>query len=67
MDSNLSRPVWLRAFNRAARALRMDARGPMAVDADAIERRAMRLAGTDDFGGDDYREPLERLVAEANA
>ncbi|MCA9503304.1 MAG: sulfotransferase [Spirochaetaceae bacterium] len=33
-----------------------------ALDPDAIERAAIRAAGSDDFGSDSYREPLERYV-----
>ena len=36
------------------------------LDPDSIEQDAIKEAGASDFGGDSYREPLERLVDSLN-
>ena len=48
----------LNAAGRVAAAVGLEVR----LDPDAVVAAACRQAGSDDLGGDSYREPLERLV-----
>lgn len=59
-DGRLTSPV-LRALNLAGGALEKVGLVPR-LDPDAIESAAIKQAGDSDFGGDSYREPLERLT-----
>src|SRR5262249_35854554 len=49
----------VRALNRGGRALRNMVR----LDADSLLAQAQRRTRLDDFGGDEFREPMRRLLA----
>lgn len=57
-------PPLARAWNRVPDAV---AARLVPLDLEALERAARRQTGLDDFGGDDYREPLALLLADAAA
>ena len=60
-DGRITSPA-LRTLNAAGSALeRIGVRARL--EPDAIEAEAIKQAGSSDFGGDSYREPLERLCA----
>jgi hypothetical protein len=61
-DSELTAPP-LRALN--AVGARLARRGIVrpALTPEGVERAAVKAAGSDDFGSDSYREPLERFLA----
>jgi hypothetical protein len=59
-DGKLTSPV-LRTLNAAGGALAGLGMKPR-MDPDAIVAAAIKDAGSSDFGGDSYREPLERYV-----
>ncbi len=62
-DAGLRSPL-LRGLNRAGRIASAVGIRP-ALDADDIVSRAVKQAGSDAFGSDSYREPLEVYVAAA--
>lgn len=51
-------------FGRAANAIGMH---PVSLDEDHIINKAIKEAGSSDFGGDDFREGLRRLLASAES
>ncbi|MCP4908222.1 MAG: sulfotransferase [bacterium] len=59
-DGRLKSPP-LRMLNAAGGALERVGIAP-GLDPDAIEADAIQEAGSSDFGGDSYREPLERFI-----
>ncbi len=59
-DAGIRSPL-LRGLNGIGRAAAFVGVRP-ALDPDDIVARAVRAAGSDDFGGESFREPLERYV-----
>jgi len=59
-DGRVKAPV-LRALNAVGRALEGVGMKP-SLEPDALVEAAVKAAGEDDFGGDSYREPLERVT-----
>jgi len=60
------RPIGVKLINfvgRAANALGIE---PIALDEETLVARAIKKAGSADFGGDDFREGLRRFLASAN-
>ena len=60
------RPLGVKLINfvgRAANALGIE---PIALDEETLVARAIKKAGSADFGGDDFREGLRRFLASAN-
>jgi hypothetical protein len=55
-------PLTLRAMNRAGRAAGGLGLRLANLDPEALLEKARRDTGLDDFGGDEFREPLTRLV-----
>ena len=51
-------------FGRAANAFGMR---PVALDEESLLKRAIKKAGSSDFGGDDFREGLRRFLASAQS
>lgn len=64
-DGRITSPV-LRSLNAIGRSLEGIGLQPR-LDADRIVSRAIREAGSSDFGSDSYREPLERYLASLEA
>ncbi|WP_420639083.1 sulfotransferase family protein [Candidatus Poriferisocius sp.] len=60
-------PASLRAFNLAGRAARRVRPASTRLDADALVAKAQSSTNLDDFGGDGFREGLDRLVESLNA
>jgi hypothetical protein len=63
-DGGITSPL-LRALNGVGGVLEVIGLKPE-LDPDSIEQDAIKEAGASDFGGDSYREPLERLVDSLN-
>jgi len=61
-DAELTAPP-LRALNAVGAALARRGVERPVLSADAVETAAAKAAGSDDFGGDSYREPLELFLA----
>ena len=59
-DGKLKSPV-LRVLNAVGQAAAVVGMKP-SLDPDSIVEAAIKDAGSSDFGGDSYREPLERLI-----
>ena len=55
------RPEWVRLANERGRALAEQGVPVIALDPDSLHSLARERCGLDDFGADDYREPLEIL------
>lgn len=64
-DGKLTSPV-LRTLNALGGAFETLGVNPR-FDPDAIEAAAIKDAGSADFGGDSYREPLERFIESAES
>lgn len=60
MSANLPLPVKL--MNHAGRGLRALGMGPVSLDFDKLLASARHKAGLDDFGEDDFRDPLRLLL-----
>lgn len=54
---------WINYAGRVASALGIE---PIALDEGTPVARAIKKAGSDDLGGDDFREALRRFLASAN-
>ena len=61
-DSELTAPP-LRVLNAVGAGLARHGFERPSLSADAVEAAAAKLAGSDDFGSDSYREPLEIFLA----
>ena len=66
MTSTVRPRALLRFIAAGGRGLRRLGVGARRIDADRLVTKARRSTGLHDFGGADYREPLERLVESAN-
>jgi hypothetical protein len=62
LDFRQHRPAWLRALNAGGRVLGALGVGVARLDVDDLVRTAQRRTGLSDFFGDEFREPLARLV-----
>jgi hypothetical protein len=60
------RPISVKLINYAGRAANALGSEPIALDEETLVARAIKKAGSDDFGGDDFREGLRRFLASAN-
>lgn len=57
------RPEWVRTMERVGEALVRDTPGLVSLDRDDLLDAASAATGLSDFGGDDFLEPLDVLVA----
>jgi hypothetical protein len=62
LDFRQDRPLWLRALNAGGRALDAAGLRLARLDLDDLLRTAQARTGLSDFFGDEFREPLARLV-----
>lgn len=59
------RPFPVKTINFAGRAAHALGVQPVPLDPDAITKKAIKKAGSSDFGGDDFREGLTRFLQSA--
>jgi hypothetical protein len=59
------RPLPIKVINALGRAANVMGVEPIGLDPDRLVRKATDRAGSSDFGGDDYREGLERFIESA--
>ena len=59
------RPFPVKMINFAGRAAHALGVQPVPLDPDAITKKAIKKAGSSDFGGDDFREGLARFLQSA--
>jgi hypothetical protein len=59
------RPFGVNVINLFGRAANMLGMHPAALDEEILLERAIKKAGSSDFGGDDFREGLRRFLASA--
>ena len=60
------KPLALRALNFAGQFASRSGDARPTIDAERIRAAASKQAGTDDFGSDSFREPLERYIDALN-
>ena len=61
------RPFGVKVINSVGRAANAMGMQPIALDEDSLINRAIKKAGSSDFGGDGFREGLRRFLASAES
>jgi len=61
------RPFGVKVINSVGRAANALGMHPIALDEDSLINRAIKKAGSSDFGGDGFREGLRRFLASAES
>ena len=61
-ESSQSMPLPVRLMNRAGQAARGLGFEPIKLDVDGLLEKAAASTGLSDFGGDEFRKPLHRLI-----
>ena len=62
-----NRPFGVKAINLIGRAANAMGMHPIALDEGSLIKRAIKKAGSSDFGGDEFREGLRRFLASAQS
>lgn len=57
------RPIPIRALNAVGRVAQIAGRSPISLEEDAVVRAAVKKAGSEDFGDDDFRHGLRKLLS----
>lgn len=63
----MNQPYYIRVINAAGRLLQDAGVAPATLCEETLLRRARRRAGCEDFGDQQFREPLQRLLAASDA